>query len=70
VSPLKTAAGNRTIHLTRLAAAALKEHRLASITIQRFDEEDKIVEGWTIADTLGQMQQLGMAPGPEQVAES
>jgi integrase len=30
VSPPKTAAGNRTIHLTGLAVAALKQHRLAT----------------------------------------
>ena len=36
---------------------------VTGITIQRF-EEGKIAEGWTNADTLGQMQQLGMAPAP------
>src|SRR5215213_7942961 len=37
--------------------------------LQRF-EEGEIAEGWTNADTLGQMQQLGMAPGPERPAEA
>jgi steroid delta-isomerase-like uncharacterized protein len=41
---------------------------ITGITIQRFDEEGKIAEGWTNADMLGQMQQLGMAPGPDQPA--
>jgi steroid delta-isomerase-like uncharacterized protein len=43
---------------------------VTGITIQRFDEDGKIAEGWTLADTLGQMQQLGMAPGAEGPAES
>jgi len=42
---------------------------IMGITIQRF-EGGKIAEGWTLADTLGQMQQLGMAPGPDQPVES
>jgi predicted ester cyclase len=42
---------------------------IMGITIQRF-EDGKIAEGWTLADTLGQMQQLGMAPGAEAPAES
>jgi predicted ester cyclase len=42
---------------------------ITGITIQRF-EEGKIVEGWTNADTLGQMQQLGMAPAPDRPDES
>lgn len=46
-----------------------KRMEITGITIQRF-EEGKIVEGWTIADTLGQMQQLGTAPGSEQGDES
>ena len=37
VSPPKTAAGNRTIRLTELAVAALKEHRLAAAK-QRISE--------------------------------
>jgi integrase len=37
VSPPKTAAGNRTIHLSGLAVAALKEHRLATAK-QRISE--------------------------------
>jgi integrase len=37
VSPPKTAAGNRTIRLTGLAVAALKEHRLATVK-QRISE--------------------------------
>jgi steroid delta-isomerase-like uncharacterized protein len=47
-----------------------KHMEIMGITIQRFDEDGKIAEGWTLADTLGQMQQLGMAPGPDQPAES
>ena len=42
---------------------------ITGITIQRF-AEGKIVEGWTIADTLGQMRQLGMGSGPDQPVES
>src|SRR5919112_284909 len=42
---------------------------IMGITVQRF-EDGKIAEGWTNADTLGQMQQLGMAPGAEGPAES
>jgi predicted ester cyclase len=42
---------------------------ITGITIQRF-EKAKIVEGWTNADILGQMQQLGMAPIPHQSGES
>ena len=42
-----------------------KRMEIDGITIQRFDEDGKIAEGWTLADTLGQMQQLGMGPGPE-----
>jgi predicted ester cyclase len=36
---------------------------ITGITIQRV-EDGKIVEGWTNADTLGQMHQLGMGQGP------
>jgi steroid delta-isomerase-like uncharacterized protein len=42
-----------------------KRMEIDGITIQRFGEDGKIVEGWTLADTLGQMQQLGMAPAPD-----
>jgi predicted ester cyclase len=42
---------------------------IMGITVQRF-EDGKIAEGWTVADTLGQMQQLGMAPAPDQPLES
>jgi predicted ester cyclase len=42
---------------------------VTGITIQRF-EDGKIMEGWILADTLGQMQQLGMAPGPDQPVAS
>jgi hypothetical protein len=41
---------------------------ITGITIQRF-EAGKIAEGWTVADTLGQMQQLGMAPGADRPDE-
>ena len=41
-----------------------KRMEIDGITIQRFGEDGKIAEGWTLADTLGQMQQLGMAPAP------
>jgi hypothetical protein len=37
---------------------------ITGITIQRV-AEGKIVEGWTNADTLGQMQQLGMGQRPQ-----
>jgi steroid delta-isomerase-like uncharacterized protein len=43
---------------------------ITGITIQRFGDNGKIVEGWTNADMLGQMQQLGMAPAPDQPVES
>jgi steroid delta-isomerase-like uncharacterized protein len=46
-----------------------KRMEITGITIQRFDGDGKIVEGWTLADMLGQMQQLGMGPGPEQGVE-
>jgi steroid delta-isomerase-like uncharacterized protein len=46
-----------------------KRMEIMGITIQRF-EEGKIAEGWTLADTLGQMHQLGMAPAPDQPVES
>lgn len=42
---------------------------ITGITIQRL-AEGKIVEGWTNAYTLGQMQQLGMAPTADQPVES
>jgi steroid delta-isomerase-like uncharacterized protein len=42
-----------------------KRMEIDGITIQRFGEDGKIAEGWTLADTLGQMQQLGMAPAPD-----
>ena len=40
-----------------------KRMEITGITIQRLDGNGKIVEGWTLADTLGQMRQLGMGPG-------
>jgi hypothetical protein len=43
--------------------------QITGITVQRF-ADGKIAEGWTNADTLGQMQQLGMAPAPDQPVES
>jgi len=46
-----------------------KRMKITGITIRRF-EAGKIVEGWTIADTLGQMQQLGMGSGPDQPVEN
>jgi steroid delta-isomerase-like uncharacterized protein len=46
-----------------------KRMEIQGITIQRFDGDGKVVEGWTLADTLGQMQQLGMAPGPDRPEE-
>jgi steroid delta-isomerase-like uncharacterized protein len=46
-----------------------KRMEITGITIRRF-KEGRIVEGWTIADSLGQMQQLGMVPAPDQSVES
>jgi predicted ester cyclase len=46
-----------------------KRMEITGITIQRF-EKAEILEGWTNADTLGQMQQLGMAPVPHRSDES
>jgi steroid delta-isomerase-like uncharacterized protein len=46
-----------------------KRMEITGITIQRFDGDGKIVEGWTLADMLGQMQQLGMGPGPDRPDE-
>ena len=43
---------------------------ITGITIQRFDEDGKIAEGWTWADTLGLMRQLGMALEPDRPDES
>jgi steroid delta-isomerase-like uncharacterized protein len=43
---------------------------ITGITIQRFGDNGKIVEGWTNADMLGQMQQLGMVPAADQPVES
>jgi predicted ester cyclase len=41
---------------------------MTGISIAQF-AGGKIVEGWTNVDALGQMQQLGMGPGPEQGVE-
>jgi predicted ester cyclase len=46
-----------------------KRMEITGITIQRLDGDGKIVEGWTLADTLGQMRQLGMGPGPNRPDE-
>ena len=35
---------------------------MTGITLQRFDEDGKIVEDWTIFDALGMMEQLGFIP--------
>jgi hypothetical protein len=35
---------------------------VTGITFQRFDEDGKIAEDWTIFDVLGMMQQLGLVP--------
>ncbi len=37
---------------------------VSGITIDRF-EDGKVVESWTNWDTLGMLQQLGVAPSPE-----
>lgn len=42
-----------------------KRINCSGITIQRI-AGGKIVEGWTIFDTLGMLQQLGVAPSPGQ----
>jgi steroid delta-isomerase-like uncharacterized protein len=42
-----------------------KKVAASGITIQRISE-GKIVEGWTLFDALGMMQQLGVIPPPEQ----
>lgn len=42
-----------------------KKVAASGTTIQRI-ADGKIVEGWTIFDVLGMMQQLGVAPSPEQ----
>jgi steroid delta-isomerase-like uncharacterized protein len=38
---------------------------IAAMTIQRI-ADGKIVEGWTILDVLGMMQQIGVVPAPGQ----
>ena len=37
-------------------------YEVTGITLQRFDEDGKIVEDWTIFDALGMMEQLGFIP--------
>ena len=37
---------------------------VTGITIQRVGDNGQIVEGWTSWDTLGLLQQLGLAPAP------
>jgi predicted ester cyclase len=37
-------------------------YEVTGITFQRFDEDGKIAEDWTIFDALGMMQQLGFFP--------
>ena len=44
-------------------------YEVTGLTLQRFNDDGKIVEDWTIFDALGMMQQLGMAPGPDQPEE-
>jgi steroid delta-isomerase-like uncharacterized protein len=44
-----------------------KQGSMTGIDIDRFDN-GKAVECWTNADELGLLQQLGVIPGPEQVA--
>jgi hypothetical protein len=42
-------------------------YEVTGITIQRFDDDGKIVEDWTVFDALGMMRQLGFIPDePEQ----
>lgn len=60
-----TTSGTHLGETEAFGPATGNQMEIAGITIQRFDEEGKIAEGWTLADTLGQMQQLGMAPGAE-----
>lgn len=44
-----------------------KPVNVSAITIQRI-AEGKIVEGWTIFDVLGMMQQIGVIPAPGQAS--
>jgi predicted ester cyclase len=37
-------------------------YEVTGITIQRFGEDGKIVEDWTVFDALGMMRQLGFIP--------
>jgi predicted ester cyclase len=43
-------------------------YEVTGITLQRFADDGKIVEDWTIFDALGMMRQLGFIPEPGEQA--
>ena len=61
-----TAVGANTGEIPGMPATG-KQSTVTGVTIDRI-EDGKIVESWTNWDTLGMLQQLGIAPGQEAAA--